>query len=211
VRLLLQLGRLEPTAAATASMLCAIMDQPFFHSLRTEQQLGYIVGAGCTASSGVYSLSFVVQSAREPPAEVSRRILAFLDELPARVANTTADEFADFAASERRQLLEPPKRLSQAGEQLWAPLAEQTRRFEWPERVAEAVALVKPADVAALAKRVAQPSGGGVGRLFSLVHGNKHTLQDANPPFVPTGYTLVTSTDAFRKDAKYFPPLVSEA
>ena len=32
-------------------------------------------------------------------------------------------------------------------------------------------------DVAELAKRVAKPSGEGVGRLFSLVHGSKHTVR----------------------------------
>ena len=69
-----------------------------------------------------------MQSAVQPPAEVARRILAFLATGPELIANNSAD-FRSFVDAAQTELREPPKRLSQASDQLWPRIAEGTYRF----------------------------------------------------------------------------------
>ena len=176
VQLVAQLGRLGPRDAAVAELLSDMLKQPFFDELRTTQQLGYIVGSALSAPQAVYSLGFVVQSAVQPPAEVARRVLAFLEGAPA-ILDGAKDEFANYVAAAQTQLREPPKRLSQAADMLWPRVSEGTYRFGWPQRVARAMDNVTLHDVQAMLASVLKPAtDGGVGRLLVLVHGKDHAL-----------------------------------
>ena len=55
------------------------------------------------------------------------------------------------------ELREPPKRLSQASDQLWPRIAEGTYRFEWARSVADAMEEVSLADVVRVRVRVSLP------------------------------------------------------
>ena len=163
--LVAQFGRLDARQAAVAELLSDMLKQPFFDELRTKQQLGYIVGSGLSAPQAVYALGFVVQSAVQPPAEVSRRILAFLASAPQILANAS-DEFPSYVAAAQTQLREPPKRLSQAADMLWPRVSEGTYRFGWPQKVARAMDDVTLADVLLHCKapkddEVLKPNGAG--------------------------------------------------
>ena len=97
-----------------------------------------------------------MQSAVQPPAEVARRVLAFLATGPELIANNSAD-FRSFVDAAQTELREPPKRLSQASDQLWPRIAEGTYRFEWARSVADAMEEVSLADVVRVRVRVSLP------------------------------------------------------
>ena len=64
---------------------------------------------------------------------------------------------------------------------LWPRVSEGTYRFDWPQRVANAMEAVTLADVQALLQAVLQPpAGGGPGRLLVLVHGRDHVLPSSD-------------------------------
>ena len=67
VQLTVQLGQLDRQEAAAAILLGDILGQPFFASLRTKQQLGYIASGSQVEARGVYSLNLVVQSSVATP------------------------------------------------------------------------------------------------------------------------------------------------
>ena len=67
MQLTVQLGQLDRQEAAAAILLGDILGQPFFASLRTKQQLGYIASGSQVEARGVYSLNLVVQSSVATP------------------------------------------------------------------------------------------------------------------------------------------------
>ena len=206
VQLAVQFGRLGPKQAATAELLSDMLGQPFFNELRTHQQLGYIVGSGLSSAQAVYTLGFVVQSAVQPPAEVSKRVLAFLATGPELVANNSAD-FRSFVAAAQAELREPPKRLSQASDMIWPRIAEGTYRFEWARSVADAMEEVSLADVQAMmARLLAKPKDGGYGRLLVLVHGKDHPLTSSADLAAKIGeqFVAVADSEDFSQKADFY-------
>lgn len=153
-----------------------------------------------------------MQSAVQPPAEVARRILAFLATGPELIANNSAD-FRSFVDAAQTELREPPKRLSQASDQLWPRVSEGTYRFEWARSVADAMEEVSLADVQAMMARVlAAPKDGGYGRLLVLVHGKDHPLTPRAALAAKIGehFLTVADSEGFSKKADFYSKLYAE-
>jgi len=91
-------------------ILVTYMSQPFFDSLRTQQQLGYIV----MATQGIYhevsGLSLWVQSAVADPKEVCQRMDKFLNET-CTVDGLTTEKFEKLRTSQIQTLMKKPKDL----------------------------------------------------------------------------------------------------
>ena len=68
-------------------LLRQVMSAPYYKSIRTDQQLGYVVGTAASETEKVPSMAFYVQSPKAGPAELVRRIdkfnKGFMDELKA--------------------------------------------------------------------------------------------------------------------------------
>ena len=62
-------------------LLAEVVEQSFYNSLRTQQQLGYIVYSGLRVKEGLYSMCFTVQSAVASGAELARRIESFVADI----------------------------------------------------------------------------------------------------------------------------------
>lgn len=63
-----------------AQLLMSIMEDPYYDSLRTKQQLGYLVFSGVKIVEGVSLMYLLVQSAERGPAYLTDRSLEFLDQ-----------------------------------------------------------------------------------------------------------------------------------
>jgi len=61
-------------------LLAQIIAEPCFNTLRTKEQLGYIVFSGIRRSSGAQGLRIIVQSDKHPQ-YVEKRINLFLDSM----------------------------------------------------------------------------------------------------------------------------------
>lgn len=62
-----------------AQLLMSIMEDPYYDSLRTKQQLGYLVFSGVKLVEGVSYMYLLVQSAERDPAYITDRSLEFLE------------------------------------------------------------------------------------------------------------------------------------
>ena len=67
-----QLPTREISEYILLELLAESIEQAFYNSLRTQQQLGYIVYSGVRSREGIYSLTMTVQSALVEGAELSR-------------------------------------------------------------------------------------------------------------------------------------------
>ena len=122
-----QLPSRDPAEYMHLLLLAEVLEQPFYHSLRTQQQLGYIVSASVSKREGVRYLTFLVQSSIAKATELTHRVEAFLaEELPRLLERLTEEELGEFkrAMAVRRQ--EPDQRLTAQAGRYWSEILSQS-------------------------------------------------------------------------------------
>ena len=126
---------------AALQLFAQIAQEPVFDQLRTKEQLGYIAQGYATASVGLMSYRFLVQSERDP-VYVETRIEAVLDYL-----KTSIEELKDEEFEKHRQALiakkeEKPKNLGEEGRRFWGAIGD--RFYEFGKRTSCACSLATP-------------------------------------------------------------------
>ena len=109
----IHLGKETPWLRMAALIIGKFISQPFYTEMRTQQQLGYIVWAVAPEDNGQYYLFFIVQSESHPADEIRERAELFINSLPARFDDLSDEEFAEFKAAVRIELLEEPKSINE--------------------------------------------------------------------------------------------------
>ncbi|KAK0556291.1 metalloprotease [Tilletia horrida] len=152
-------GTLAATAAAspsdvrtraTLSLLAQIATEPAFDTLRTKEQLGYIVFAGASRSPGSLGFRVIVQSER-PPAYLEERIDAFLGTTLREILDKmTPEEFDRHRDSVIQELKEKPKNMWQEASRFWTSIHSGYFDFLARKRNTEALQQLTLADVRAL-------------------------------------------------------------
>lgn len=114
-----------------------IMSADFYHQLRTEKQLGYVVNAGVYPQRDIGGLLFLVQSpvldTAGLQAEVDNYLQAWL------VAGVSEAQFQQHKATLLAKLREAPKNLSEASERHWQDLLEGYPQFDSREQLIAAL------------------------------------------------------------------------
>ncbi|XP_053623263.1 insulin-degrading enzyme [Plodia interpunctella] len=110
-------------------LLAQILSEPCFNTLRTKEQLGYIVFSGVRRSGAAHGLRVLVQSLRHPRA-LEHRVELFLDGCEELLTNMSEEEFLKHRAALAAQRLEKPKRMSSRASQLWGEISAQVYNFE---------------------------------------------------------------------------------
>ena len=105
-------------------ILSESLEQSFYNSLRTQQQLGYIVYSGVRSREGIYSLTLTVQSALVDGAELSRRIEAFVESAIATAESISQEELESYQEGLAVRKLEPDQRLTSQASRLWGEIVE---------------------------------------------------------------------------------------
>ncbi|KDO29251.1 hypothetical protein SPRG_05446 [Saprolegnia parasitica CBS 223.65] len=134
-------------ARATSALLAQVLKVPCFTTLRTTEQLGYIVSSSAGCSYGVAYVYVTVQSKAKTPAEVTGRIQAFLSGFRDRLAAMHDDEWRKHKAALVGNLLEQPKTYEEASARVWEEIASQTYAFDRRRDVAAAVDALSKAQV----------------------------------------------------------------
>lgn len=109
----LQLGDVRNnTLRVIASLFAQIAHEPCFDTLRTKEQLGYLVFSGIRRQAGVFGFRVIVQSERDS-AYLESRIESFLSTTLEKVlADMNEQEFSKHVSSLRSKLLEKHKNLA---------------------------------------------------------------------------------------------------
>lgn len=117
---------------ALMALLQQSLKSSFFHQLRTQQQLGYIVFVTSNNYKDVAGSLFVVQS---PSAELTTVISAIDDYLAE--AQSGVDDFESHRAALIQRLLEPPKNLQEQTSRFWGQLTAQDYEFDDRQRMVD--------------------------------------------------------------------------
>ena len=121
--------------AATA-LTAQIMSSGFFQELRTEQQLGYVVGAVNFPRAEVPGLVMLVQS----PVADAKAVATAMQEFTQRVLPGLDEaQFERHKVSLISDILRPDKNLNERGEYYWQAIARKELDFAGRQALADAV------------------------------------------------------------------------
>ncbi|CAA0081617.1 Protease 3 [BD1-7 clade bacterium] len=127
-------------------LLAKTLEAAYFNSLRTEQQLGYVVFANYYPMLTMPGITFVVQSPVADVAEIHKATLAFLQRAAGAVDALPEGLFAQYRSAIVKQLNEQPKNLEDESARYWNDLALGLTDFDRRKAIAEAVGAISLAD-----------------------------------------------------------------
>lgn len=125
---------------ARSALAAAILRQAYFTSLRTEQQLGYVVAVTNQTLRNRGGLAFIVQSPVASAAELEQATQAFLTEQLEAVNAMQESVLAGYKEGLISTLSETDKNLAERGRRLWANLDLGITTFDLREQLAREVA-----------------------------------------------------------------------
>ncbi|KAG5318579.1 IDE enzyme, partial [Pseudoatta argentina] len=110
-------------------LLAQIIAEPCFNTLRTKEQLGYIVFSGIRRSSGAQGLRIIVQSDKHSQ-YVEKRINLFLDSMLNHISTMTEEQFEENKKALATLRLEKPKMLIARCTLYWNEIVTQQYNFD---------------------------------------------------------------------------------
>lgn len=128
-----QVGVQEPAHInMTLELFAQLAQEPAFDTLRTKEQLGYIVWSGTRRSGGAQGFRVIIQSDRHP-AYLDERIENFLRELAETVSEMPEEEFERNKEALAVKRLEKPKRMYSRTAKYWSEIASKLYHFDRDE------------------------------------------------------------------------------
>lgn len=182
-----QLPTRDIKLTSTLEVLSETLEESFYNSLRTQQQLGYIVYSGLRFREGVYTLVFTVQSSKYDSNEITRRILAFIDKALVDIRDMDDEAFEAFKEGIVTRKLEPDQRLTSQAGRFWSEivLADTAREPNFSRHPQEA-AVIDALDIDTFkqfALDVLSPNGAASHLLVSQVTSQKTLKSQPNDLF----------------------------
>ncbi|XP_012541828.2 insulin-degrading enzyme isoform X2 [Monomorium pharaonis] len=110
-------------------LLAQIIAEPCFNTLRTKEQLGYIVFSGIRRTSGAQGLRVIVQSDKHPQ-YVEKRIDSFIDSMLDHISTMPEEQFEEHKKALATLRLEKPKMLSARCTLYWNEIVCQQYNFD---------------------------------------------------------------------------------
>ncbi|XP_037637907.1 insulin-degrading enzyme isoform X1 [Sebastes umbrosus] len=110
-------------------LFCQIISEPCFNTLRTKEQLGYIVFSGPRRANGVQGLRFIIQSEKAPH-YLESRVEAFLCTMEKAVEEMADEAFQKHIQALAIRRLDKPKKLSAECAKYWGEIISQQYNFD---------------------------------------------------------------------------------
>lgn len=170
-----------PKLRAAAKVLGNFVSEPFYTELRTKQQLGYIVGAGNSASLQQYLQLFVIQSSGYDADDLRTRAETFLATLPDLLAKLPDAQFATLIAGARSEIEEKPKSIAEKAALMFSLGYDYAGDWDRRDETLDALSKLTKADVEALLNNILDPASRR--RIVVLLAGPKHAPSSATPTF----------------------------
>lgn len=137
-------ARADDASRARFALLAQVLSAPFYQSLRTEQQLGYIVFSTDMPLLGVPGVAFLVQSPNTPAGLVEQHIERFVADFAQTVAAMSDAEFERNRQAVLSRVLEADKRLEERSDRYWEEIDLGEYRFDSRRRLADALRALSP-------------------------------------------------------------------
>lgn len=137
--LYVQANNNSDNARARFSLLGQILSAPYYHRLRTEEQLGYIVFATQYPQQTVPSLVFIVQSPQAKPQAIMESSAKFFHDFETVLNEMGEAEFQAYQKGLITLLLEKPKNMHDKSNRFWQDIEANRADFDTNSAIAAQV------------------------------------------------------------------------
>lgn len=118
------------------NLASSLLGTAAFDNLRTQQQLGYVVGGGMSSISNVLFMRVVVQGTKVDADEAEAAIEGLLTTTMPKILNDlTNDDFKRQVSSMKQQLLEPPLAASDEVGHFWGHIMQGGRCMDLLDKI----------------------------------------------------------------------------
>eukprot|EP00927_Polykrikos_kofoidii_P083673 TRINITY_DN8626_c0_g1_i1.p1 TRINITY_DN8626_c0_g1~~TRINITY_DN8626_c0_g1_i1.p1 ORF type:complete len:1027 (+),score=185.24 TRINITY_DN8626_c0_g1_i1:79-3159(+) len=111
-------------------MLGKMISTPVYETLRTKEQLGYVVFGGVAAQQSILQLQLVVQGSKASPDNVDLRMESVLDTFQQALSNLSTAEFHSWKAALRSALHEDDQNMAEEADRFWEQIATGDECFD---------------------------------------------------------------------------------
>jgi secreted Zn-dependent insulinase-like peptidase len=125
---------------AKSELLGHIIAPQYFSSLRTDQQLGYVVNGAASGFEERSGLRFIIQSPSATAETLYEKTIEFLKAQAPRLADMSPEDYAENQEGLIAQLLERDKNLGSRAWRYWVDLDDQYLNFDRRQQLADAIA-----------------------------------------------------------------------
>jgi secreted Zn-dependent insulinase-like peptidase len=132
---------------AKSSLAGQILRSAYFSSLRTDQQLGYVVSAGVRKFNTRSGNLFLVQSPKAGVEDLEQATLTFMQNYIDSWQDLSDAEFAQQKSGLISRLTESDKNLGQRSQKYWQNLNDENYNFDSNEQIAAEVEKIGRAEM----------------------------------------------------------------
>ncbi|WP_157117977.1 insulinase family protein [Oceanicoccus sagamiensis] len=139
IMLYIQAPDTDKVRRAAMGVTAQILRSDFYTSLRTEQQLGYIVTSGAYPLMDVPGLYFLVQSPVAGPEKLEQEINRFIQQRFATLADISEQDFDQQRNAVLSKLTEEPQNLGQQAQRYWQDISQNYYQFDFRDQLVAAM------------------------------------------------------------------------
>ncbi|WP_261844280.1 insulinase family protein [Aliamphritea ceti] len=132
---------------AAYTLLGEIIEAPFYTSLRTEQQLGYVVFATPLQMLDVPGMAFVIQSPNSHPDKIAIAVDEFLQNMQLELANMTDEQFSTYKRSVLSRINQKETSLYQLTGRYWQEIDRKEYGFNSREKLSQSISSLTLEDI----------------------------------------------------------------
>jgi secreted Zn-dependent insulinase-like peptidase len=129
----------ETKTRAEYILLSEILSTPFYSSLRTEQQLGYVVFATALPMRKAPGLAFVIQSPNTNPVGLETQINTFIEHMTGTLKAMNEQQLDSFKSSVISRINQKENRMGELSERYWQEIDRGDTNFDSREKLVTAV------------------------------------------------------------------------
>eukprot|EP01084_Bolivina_argentea_P304873 526609_1 len=159
---------------AVLALFAHMIDAPCFDSLRTKQQLGYIVFSFADFYKGFMSFRILIQSNCANPNKLNCRIEAFLNSFAQFLVEMEDATFELNKKSLINNLLEASKTVYEQNSKYWSEISKARYQFERRQNIANEVEKVSKSDVIKFYHDFIEGNAAQKSKLTVQCYGNQH-------------------------------------
>ncbi len=134
-----QLGKREPKLDAVIKIADAQMGVDFYNKLRTEAQLGYIVGSFPWSETSQLGIGFIVQSNKHDPVSIFNYAEKWMETIPKNIQQIDDANLQKIKESVKQPLLAKERTIHEKMVRYWGEAIELEGNFNYRKNLIEAI------------------------------------------------------------------------
>lgn len=167
------------TNRAKYSLFGSMFNAAFFKTIRTDQQLGYIVSGRNIRLEDYPGLSFLIQSPKVGPVELMHRVDNFMLDYKTTLNDITEEKFADYKKGLIKNIEAKHKNLNERTSHYWSEINDKAFNFDSNERMVAEITKITKAQMVTFMDTIIAETPPIVVRSFGNAHQQGQDFDDA--------------------------------